>query len=125
MLAMVKPHIRLNGDITKSKNSSDVSSRRNEDDLFLTKNRNIDPDLYSLPSENSFKTASSEPPESLIPKQVSESYKKSSNESVMQERISSVRKLHEQQLTLLDDFTQDQELCPPKPVRSNRRHNKE
>ena len=120
---MVKPHIRLNGDITKTKNSSDVSSRRNEDDLYIAKNRNIEPDLYSLPSENSFKTASSEPPESIIPKQVYEIYNKPSNESVCNDRISCTRK--NQESTLPDDLSQDQQICPQKPTRSHKRQTKE
>lgn len=125
MLAMVKPHIRINGDISKTKNPSDVSYRRNEDDIFLMKN--IDPDLCSLPSENSFKTASSEPPEGVIPKQVSECYKKSPYESVRIERLSSIRKLQEQQPNVInnDSIEEDQQNCPQKPFRSNKRHNKE
>ena len=93
MLA-VKPHIRPNGDISKSKNSTDFSllrPRRNDDDIH-----NIAADNSAVPevpaavsdnkSESSFKTASSDPHDNLIPKLVSECYMKASSDSVALER---------------------------------------
>jgi len=133
MLA-VKPHIRPNGDITKSKNSTDFSlirPRRNDDDI-----QHIATDNSAVPeapaavtdnkSETSFKTANSDPQDNLIPKQVSECYMKASSESVALERKSSVRKIQEQQYSILDSVkSNDQSVPPQKPNRSYNRKSKD
>ena len=133
MLA-VKPHIRPNGDITKSKNSTDFSlirPRRNDDDI-----QHIATDNSAVPeasaavtdnkSETSFKTANSDPQDNLIPKQVSECYMKASSESVALERKSSVRKIQEQQYSILDSVkSNDQSVPPQKPNRSFNRKSKD
>ena len=133
MLA-VKPHIRPNGDITQSKNSTDFSlirPRRNDDDIqHIATDNSAVPEVPAAASDNksetSFKTASSDHQDNLIPKQVFECYKKASSESVALERKSSVRKLQEQQYSILESVISDQTVVPPqKPNRSYNRKSKD
>ena len=112
-----QPHLRNNGDISLSspRNSSDVSliRHRTTGDSPLQR---VAPQEQENNSENSYKTASSEQ-ESLIPRQVSESYnKKPSNESCALERKTSVRAIQEQQYRSLTEATSS----PP----GNRTNNK-
>ena len=115
----VKPHIRQHGDINNDPHSpqTDISlirTRRNDDDdiqVLAASNFSKDPDPTSSQRPrsnqdgNTFMTAAaSDVPDSLIPKQVSESYKKSSNESVALQRKSSVRKLQQQHYIILDNI---------------------
>lgn len=97
-MTAVKPHLKNNGDICKSGNSSDVSliRPRTTGDVSLHYVADVGQQERENNSENSYKTAASEL-ESLIPKQVSESYKKPSNETCALERKSSVRAIQEQQ----------------------------
>ena len=112
-----QPHLRNNGDIA-------ISSARNSSDVSLIRHRTtgdsplqrVAPQEQENNSENSYKTASSEQ-ESLIPRQVSESYnKKPSNESCALERKTSVRAIQEQQYRSLTEATSS----PP----GNRTNNK-
>jgi len=64
-----------------------------------------DPETTSLKSnrsDNSFKTASSDPQINFIPRQVSESYKRAPQESAALERKTSVRALQHQQYSALN-----------------------
>merc|ERR1712045_551290 len=101
-MAAVKPHLRNNGDISitsKSPNSSDVPLIRQRtagDDSLQFVAADVGQQEKENNSENSYKTANSEQ-ESFIPKQVSDSYKKPSNETCALERKSSVRAIQELQ----------------------------
>ena len=102
-----QPHLRNNGDISicSARNSSDVSliRHRTTGDAPLQR---VAPQDQENNSENSYKTATSEQ-ESLIPRQVSESYnKKPSNESCALERKTSVRAIQEQQYRSLTEATE-------------------
>ena len=94
-----RPSTRNNGDISNNRNSSDVSliRLRTTGDVSL---HYVAGDVSQQDrennSENSYKTATSEL-ESLIPKQVSECYRKPSNETCALERKTSVRAIQEQQ----------------------------
>ena len=115
----VKPHIRQHGDINNDPHSpqTDISlirTRRNDDDdiqVLAASNFSRDPEATSSQrprsnhDENTYMiAAASDVPDSLIPKQVSESYRKSSNESVALQRKSSVRKLQQQHYIILDNI---------------------
>ena len=100
-MSAVKPHLRNNGDISicKSRNSPDVSliRQRTTGDVPLQRvAADVGQHQKENDSENSYKTAVSEQ-ESFIPKQVSDSYKKHSNETCALERKSSVRAIQELQ----------------------------
>merc|ERR1712012_962434 len=99
MLAMVKPHVRLNGDISTEHTQ--------------------DPEQYSLPSENSFRTASSEPQENLIPKQVSDSYQRQFNENFKNDKLMSSSKYQDSPINV---SSEESPQSPYKPVRTNKRH---
>ena len=115
------PQIKSNGDLKTTRTKFDAapispsrqkkSSKANEDtSIFITEpyqpDPNIrDPDTCSLKSnrsENSFKTASSDPQLNFIPRQVSDSYKLVPQESAAIERKSSVRALQQQQYSALN-----------------------
>lgn len=115
------PQIKSNGDLKTTRAKFDAapispsrqkkSSKANEDtSIFITEpyqpDPNIrDPDTCSLKSnrsENSFKTASSDPQLNFIPRQVSDSYKLVPQESAAIERKSSVRALQQQQYSALN-----------------------
>jgi len=113
-----QPHLRNNGDISlcSARNSSDVSliRHRTTGDAPLQR---VAPQDQENNSENSYKTATSEQ-ESLIPRQVSESYnKKPSNESCALERKTSVRAIQEQQYRSLTEATS----APPGPRTNNKK----
>ena len=95
----VKPHIRSNGDINNPKHSTD--------DLYLNRTRRNDDDFQNVEAEhdthNEDDTTTDLSNNSLVPKQVSEIYKKPVNESVALERKSSVKKIQQQQLKLLEN----------------------
>merc|ERR1711879_543896 len=101
-----QPHLRNNGDIS-------ICSARNSSDVSLIRHRTtgegplqrVGPPEQENNSENSYKTATSDQ-ESLIPRQVSESYdKKPANESCALERKTSVRAIQEQQYRSLTEAT--------------------
>jgi len=118
MLAMVKPHVRLNGDIsTRNKKATDSSHGRTEEELFISTDHNQDPEQYSLPSENSFRTASSEPQENLIPKQVSDSYQR--HENFKNDKLMSSSKYQDSPINV---SSEESPQSPYKPVRTNKRH---
>jgi len=94
----VKPHIRSNGDINNPKHSTD--------DLYLIRTRrNDDDDFQNVEAENDthIEDDNTDLSSALVPKQVSEIYKKPVNESVALERKSSVKKIQQQQLKILEN----------------------
>ena len=102
-----QPHLRNNGDISIStpRNSSDVSLIRHRTPGDSAPLQRVAPPEQENNSENSYKTATSDQ-ESLIPRQVSESYnKKPANESCALERKTSVRAIQEQQYRSLTEAT--------------------
>ena len=114
-----QPHLRNNGDISicTARNSSDVSLIRHRTTGDTVPLQRVAPPEQENNSENSYKTASSEQ-ESLIPRQVSESYnKKPSNESCALERKTSVRAIQEQQYRSLTEATS----APPGPRTNNKK----
>eukprot|EP00092_Neocalanus_flemingeri_P019066 GFUD01020655.1.p1 GENE.GFUD01020655.1~~GFUD01020655.1.p1 ORF type:complete len:712 (-),score=139.07 GFUD01020655.1:319-2454(-) len=111
------PQLKSNGDLKTIRTKSPVappkkkSSRSNEEtSISITEPFQPDPhirdadtcSLKSTRSENSFKTASSDPQLNFIPRQVSDSYKLVPQESAAIERKSSVRALQQQQYSALN-----------------------
>jgi len=127
----VKQHIRQNGDIFHTKNTTDLSSLRpgrNDDDIEILAVTNSvvqpepEPRKENIFSENLLK--SSDCQDTMIPKQVSDCYnQKATNESVALERKSSVRKLQQQHYMILNDVVdhQNQNQAPQKPNRSHKK----
>jgi len=126
----VKQHIRQNGDIFHTKNTTDLSSLRpgrNDDDIEILAVTNSakpepEPRKENIFSENLLK--SSDCQDAMIPKQVSDCYnQKATNESVALERKSSVRKLQQQHYMILNDVVdhQNQIQAPQKPNRSHKK----
>lgn len=102
-----QPHLRNNGDISicSARNSSDVSLINRLRTTGEAPLQRVGPQEQENNSENSYKTATSDQ-DSLIPRQVSESYnKKPSNESCALERKTSVRAIQEQQYRSLTEAT--------------------
>lgn len=94
-----QPHLRSNGDISKPPTTSDVPlirQRPGGDVSLQFVATDVGQQEKENNSENSYKTAHSDQ-ESFIPKQVSDSYKKPSNETCALERKSSVRAIQEHQ----------------------------
>jgi len=114
----ILPPLKTNGDIKptspklivpprkRSRPVEDASTRRvGSPETFSADINPRDADTCSLKSnrsENSFKTASSDPQINFIPRQVSDSYKLVPQESAALERKSSVRALQHQQYSALN-----------------------
>jgi len=109
------PHPKTNGDLRTTRPKVDAPPRKRSRPIedtsivitqpYQTDPRIRDPDTCSLKStrsENSFKTASSDPQLNFIPRQVSDSYKLVPQESAALERKSSVRALQQQQYSALN-----------------------
>jgi len=85
---------------------------------------NRDPDTSSLKSnrsENSFKTASSDPQINFIPRQVSDSYKLVPQESAALERKTSVRALQQQHYSALNQVNNNGTPVNQKPNRTQKK----
>jgi len=109
------PQLKPNGDLKPVRTKPDTVPKRpprgnEETSIFITEPYHPeteirDPETNSLKSnrsENSFKTASSDPQINFIPRQVSDSYKLAPQESAALERKSSVRALQQQQYSALN-----------------------
>jgi len=110
------PQLKPNGDLkTTSRPKIEPPPRKHsrpveETSIFISEPLDPDPpirdpdtcSLKSNRSENSFKTASSDPQINFIPRQVSDSYKLVPQESAALERKSSVRALQQQQYSALN-----------------------